>query len=138
MGVYSEGLARYLNREDLSLRSRASESAGASGGTITGPWIEVGDRGSAYLEVVVYAAPSGTSPTMLVTVETSNDASNAVTAGKIGANGHSNANGSDPSTINAVGTYRGVFPVARYVRFKAVLGGTSTPTFDFSVGGNAA
>lgn len=135
MGVVSEGLGRTLNRESVSLLGRSTEAGAA---TTTHTAQEIGDKASAYLAVVVYTAPTGTSPTLLVTIEGSNDGQTWFTLGKIGTNGYSNGNGTDPSNITAAGTYRGMFPIPRYVRSKGVIGGTSTPTFDYSIGGDAA
>lgn len=138
MGVVSEGLGRTLARESVSLLGRTTENAGASGGTITHTAQEIGDKATAYIAVVVYSAPTGTTPTLRVEIEGSNDGVTWFLIGKIGANGFSLANGTDPSTINAVGTYRGMFPIPRFVRSKGVIGGTGTPTFDYSIGGDAS
>lgn len=138
MAIQSEGLGRTIARDSVSLLGRATEAPGASGGTTTHTGQELGDKATAYLAVVVYTAPTGSSPTLLVTIEGSNDGVTWFTLGKIGANGFSLANGSNPSNITAAGTYRGIFPMPRFVRSVGVIGGTSTPTFDYSVGGDAS
>lgn len=140
MAVQSEGLGRIIARDDVSLKARSSEAPGASGGTTTHSAVELGDKAMVFLQLEVYAAPTGTTPTLLAEIEGSNDNTNWVRLGKIGSGtpGYAVANGSDPTVINAVGTYRGVFPATRYIRSKGVIGGTGTPTFDYSIGGNAS
>lgn len=132
MGIVSEGLGRTLQRESISLVGRVTETADT-----THTPQELGDLAVMYLAVVVYTTPTGTTPTMVIIIEGSDDSLTYFELGRIGANGYSLANGSAPSSINAIGTYRGIFPVPRYVRSRSDLGGT-TPSFDYSIGGNAA
>ena len=132
MADYSPGLGRYLNRTSVSLLGRSTETADT-----THTPQELGDLATLYLAVVVYTTPTGTTPTMVVIIDGSDDAITYFELGRIGANGFALANGTAPSSINAIGTYRGIFPVPRYVRSRSDLGGTS-PSFDYSIGGSAA
>lgn len=131
MGAFSEGLQRYLSRDDLSLKSSGAETA-----TTTGTAYEVGDASVVAVTVAVTAA-SGTTPTMLIDIETSDDNSTWFQAGQIGANGYRLGGvGTAPSNITTTGSYRAVVPVSRYVRYKSTIGGT-TPSFTYSVGGSS-
>lgn len=133
MGVQSEGLGRYLNRDDLSLKVVGNEIT-----STTHAAVEVGDHAVLNLEVVVTGTPGGTSPTLLLTIEGSNDAFDWYTLGRIGSNGFGvGPLGTAPADIRAAGTYRAAIPAARFVRSKSTIGGTS-PDFTYSVGGSAA
>lgn len=132
MTDYSPGLGRYLNRTSVSLLGRATETADT-----THTPQELGDLATLYLAVVVYTTPTGTTPTLKVIIEGSDDSITFFELGRIGANGFAVANGTQPSDINAIGTFRGIFPIPRYVRSRSDLGGT-TPSFDYSIGGSAA
>lgn len=134
MGAYSEGLGRYLNRDDLTLKT-----SGAEGASTTHSAYELGDKSMMYLKVDVTAA-SGTNPTLLVTVEGSDDNSNWFTIGRIGANGYDLGAhvGTAPTNFTTTATVRAVMPATRYVRSKSTIGGTGGPSFTYSVGGNAA
>ena len=140
MGVYSEALGRFLNRSDLTIKATGAEAPGASGGTTTGSWVELGDAGVMNLLVNITVAATGTSPTMLVTIEGSDDTVTAYTLGQFGANGYTLGTPATVPTNFVSATYaiHGSIPAARYVRYKAVIGGTSTPTFTYSIAGSSA
>jgi len=132
VGVFSSGLDRYLNRDDITLKQSSAETASA-----TGSGVELGDKASMALIVDVTAA-TGTSPTLLVTVEGSNDGSVWYTLAKIGANGVVYGDvAAAPSNFTTAATVRAVVPAARFVRSKSTIGGT-TPSFTYSVAGSAA
>lgn len=133
MGVYSEGLQRIIARDDLSLKADGAETA-----STTGAAVEIGDKAQAFIAVDVDVV-SGTTPTLLVTIEGSHDNVTWFTLGRIGTNGYDVGASAvaAPSNITATGTFRGSFPAMRYMRSRSTIGGT-TPSFDYSVGGNAA
>lgn len=129
MGIFSEGLGRYIERDDLSLKTASAETA-----STTQAAVEIGDKRLLNLEVVV-SAVSGT-PTMLITIEGSNDGANWYTLGEIGSDGFACGSLDAPANITTTGTYRGAIPAARYVRSKSTIGGGS-PSLTYSVGGSA-
>jgi hypothetical protein len=131
MSVFSEGLGRYIARDDVSLKTSGAEAA-----STTQAGVELGDKAVMDLEVVVSAA-SGSSPTMLITIEGSNDGSNWYALGEIGSDGFAVGALAAPANITTTGTYRAALPAARYVRTKSTIGGSS-PSFTYSVGGSAA
>jgi hypothetical protein len=131
MAVFSEGLGRIIARDDVSLKTLGAETA-----STTASAVELGDKATMSLEVYV-SLVSGTTPTMIVTIEGSHDNSNWFTLGRIGLNGFDVGGlATAPSNITAAGTYRGEIPAARFVRSKSTIGGT-TPSFTYSVGGTA-
>ncbi len=127
MGVFSEGLGRYLDRDDLTLKASGSESA-----TTTHAAVEIGDARVVNLEVVVTVAPT----TLLIAIETSHDNVTWYEVGRIGSDGYRVGSiGTAPANITGTGTFRGSFPVGRYVRSRSVTL-TGTPTY--SIGGTSA
>lgn len=83
--------------------------------------------------VVTVTAASGTTPTLLITVEGSDDGSNWFTLGQIGANGNAvGATATAPSNFTAAATARGAFVVPEFIRTRSTVGGT-TPSFTYSV-----
>lgn len=94
----------------------------------TGP-----DGGSLEVEVTVTAA-TGTTPTLTVVVESSQDGTNWTTLGTIGANGYAaGTTATAPTNFTAAaGPIRAVFPRGQFVRARSVIGGT-TPSFTYGV-----
>lgn len=134
MGVYSESLGRILNRSDLTLKAAGAETA-----STTSSWNELGDMGAMNLLVNITAI-SGTTPTMLLTIEGTNDLITAYTLARVGANGVIyGANALTDPTNFTTGTYAVLCALvsARYVRSRSVIGGT-TPSFTYSVAGSMA
>lgn len=118
-----------MNRGSLYvLKASGAETASTTGGAVN-----TGDNGgSLYVQVDVTAA-SGTTPTLTVVVEGSQDGTNFFTLGTVGANGHAvGATGPAPTNFTAAATARGVFPAVQYVRSRSVVGGT-TPSFTYQV-----
>ena len=90
------------------------------------------ESGSVMVTVTVTAV-SGTSPTMNLVVEGSDDSSTWFTIGIIGANGYSVGSvATAPTNFTAAATTRGVFAAPQYVRTRSVIAGTS-PSFTYSV-----
>lgn len=90
------------------------------------------DAAVASITVKVTAA-SGTTPTLLITVEGSDDGTNWYTIGQIGANGSAvGATATAPTNFTGVATARGAFVVPEFIRTKSTIGGT-TPSFTYSV-----
>lgn len=126
MGVYSEGLGRYLDKDDVTLKVSGSES-----GTTTHAAVEIGDRGTLYGEVVVTVAPT----TLIIAIEGSNDNSNWTEVCRIGSDGYRLGTlGTAPANITGTGTFRFVCPAFRYMRSKSTTL-TGTPTY--SIGGSS-
>lgn len=108
--------------------------AGAEIVSTTSATVITGDgAGSVYVEVQITAA-SGTTPTMTVVVEGSNDFTNWFTLGTIGANGYSSGQlGTAPSNFTTTaGPIRGAFTPMQFVRTRSVIGGT-TPSFNYVI-----
>lgn len=131
--AYINQQGRTVFRDDVTFFARSTKTAGE-----TSAAQELGDKASIYVECEVYSAPGGTSPTLVVVVQGSNDNQNWFELGRIGSNGYSvGPLDTAPANITAAGVYRGIFPVPKFVRCLLTLGGTS-PSFDLSVVGNAA
>jgi hypothetical protein len=82
---------------------------------------------------VKVTAASGTTPTLLVTVEGSDDGSTWYTLGQIGANGSAvGATATAPTNFTTSATGRGAFVVPEFIRTRSTIGGT-TPSFTYSV-----
>lgn len=112
--------------DDITLASEAAVTA-----TTNGTWVDVGEGRNMTL-LLTWLNNSGTSPTLDVTVQTSQDAGVADTARAV--NSLSTAGAFAQKTTSS-GTQRKEFgPTARYVRVVLTLGGTS-PNYDASVVG---
>lgn len=116
------------------LKASAAETTSTVGPSVpTGP-----DSGSLFLSVAVSAA-SGTTPTLLVTVEGSMDGTTWFTLGKVGANGYtvgSAASITAPTNFTAAATTLAIYDVPTFVRYNSAVGGT-TPSFTYSVTGTS-
>lgn len=109
----------WADTEDTPLAASAARTENGQGGAL-----ELGQRGALRL-VLTCTERSGTTPSLLVFIETSHD---GTTWRELGAF----------SALLAAGSQRASFPGAdRFVRARWVLGG-STPSFTFSVSGEAA
>jgi hypothetical protein len=127
MGKFSDALKRTIRRSDVTLKASGAETA-----STTGTGVEVGE-GQAVNVTVDVTAVSGTTPTMTVVIEGSNDGTNWYELGTIGANGAKVGQvGTAPSNLTATATVRASLPGARHVRSRSVIGGT-TPSFTYSV-----
>ena len=132
MGKFSDGLQRYLNRDDLSLKASGAETANT-----TSTAVELGDKAVMSLTVDVTVV-TGSSPTMTVVIEGSDDGVNWHELGTVGANGYRvGTTATAPSNFTGTGTVRCTLPAARFVRSRSVIGGSS-PSFTYSVGGSSA
>lgn len=132
MPTYSSGLNRYLRRESVTLKSSGAETSSTNGSTV-----ELGDAGSLSF-VVNVTAVSGTSPTLSIVIQGSDDGTNWHTLAKVGSDGYSLGSlGAAVANFTATGTVRGTCPAARYVRYSSTIGGTS-PSFTYSITGSAA
>lgn len=132
MPTYSPGLNRALRREAATLKASGAETA-----STTGPAVELGDAG-ALTFVVAVTAVSGTSPTLSLLIEGSDDGTNWYTIAKVGSDGYSLGSlGAAPANFTGAGTVRGTCPAARFVRYRSTIGGTS-PSFTYSVIGSSA
>lgn len=111
------------------------KASGAETASTTGAQVETPDSGSAHIEVNITAS-SGTTPTMTVVIEGSNDAANWYTLGTFGANGFAPGSvATAPSNFTGVtGPVRGAVPAIQFLRYRSVIGGT-TPSFTYTVTG---
>jgi VCBS repeat-containing protein len=111
-----------------TLKAAGAETASTTHGSIN----VLDGSGSAVVTVAVTAA-SGTSPTMTVVVEGSDDGTTWFEIGTIGANGYrAGTTGTAPSNFTGAATTRAVLPAPQFVRTRSVVGGT-TPSFTYSV-----
>lgn len=118
MGYFKQN-GEFADTESVSLHPSAARTA-----TSTGSSIELGDRGTLRLLLDVTAA-SGTTPTLDVTVQTSHDGSTWRSLGTF-------------TQATAISSERKSFSGCdRFVRVSYTIGGT-TPSFTFSVSGEAA
>lgn len=117
---YTMQNGRWANTEPVTLLA-----AGTRAATVTGEWIELGDRQTLRLALAVTSAAEG--GTLDVAVETSHTGSEA---DKVAVGSFTQA--------SAAGTERKNFSgLDRFVRAKATIGG-ATPNFAFSLAGEAA
>jgi hypothetical protein len=131
-GRYSDAFGRQLNRHDLSLKT-----SGAEGASVTGSPMELGDASVMTLAADVTAA-SGTSPTLVVVIEGSDDGITWHELGRIGSDGYrAGSVGTAPANFTTTGKVWATLPATRFVRYRSVIGGT-TPSFTFSVAGSYA
>lgn len=127
---YADG--NYIDRGDALVLKAAGtvETASASGAGI-----DTGENGgSLVVTVAVAAGATGTTPTLTVVIEGSQDDSTWFTLGTVGANGYSaGTTATAPSnfTTSAV-TVNAAFPRPQFVRARSVIGGT-TPSFTYGV-----
>lgn len=120
---------RMVRGRQLTLKASGAQTASTNGGAVdTGP-----DGGSLLVQVDITAA-SGTAPTLLVAVQGSQDGTNWVTLGSIGANGYvAGTPATEPTNFTGTAAaQKGVFPRLQYVRYASTVGGT-TPSFTYKV-----
>lgn len=118
---YQKANGQWADTMAFTLRDSAALSASANGS-----WFELGDRGTLRLDLSVTSV-SGTSPTLDVEIETASDSS--------GSNANSLGNFTQKT---AAGSQHLVFHGCdRFVRYRAVLGGSAYPYVTFSLSGEA-
>lgn len=109
-----------------------TKAAGAETVSTTHGLVDGSHSASAIVTVNVTAS-GGTTPTLTVAVEGSNDGTNWVLLGTLGANGYNLGSvATAPSNLTGAATVTGVFPTMGSVRTRSIVGGT-TPTFTYSV-----
>lgn len=132
MPRWSSTLNRWIRGDSKTLKASGAETV-----STTGTGLEGGGHGSLAVIVDVTAA-SGTTPTLLVDIEGSDDGTNWAVIGTIGSNGYRTGSvGTAPANITATGTHRAFLPAARHVRYKSTIAGT-TPSFTYSVTAEAS
>jgi hypothetical protein len=110
-----------------------TKASGAETASTTHPAVDSSASANAVVTVTVTAS-GGTTPTLTVVVEGSNDGTNWVALGTIGANGYVLGTPATPPTnLTGAATVVGVFPAMQQTRTRSVVGGT-TPSFTYSVG----
>lgn len=121
---------RMVRGTPLALKASGAETASTNGAAVdTGS-----DGGSLFVQVDITAS-AGTTPTLLVAVQGSEDGTNWVTLGSIGANGYV---AGTPATApaNFTGTaaaQKAVFPRTQYVRYASTIGGSAGQSFTYKV-----
>jgi len=110
---------RTIRGVDVTLHASGAETAtGSSAG------VELGDKSTVRLDLAVTAA-SGTSPTLDITIEASPDNSTWTSVGTF-------------TQATGVTTQHKVFTgLDRYVRSRRTIGGTGSPSFTYSITGEA-
>lgn len=109
------------------------KASGAETESTTGTARNTADNSGSLYVVVSVTAATGTTPTMTVVIEGSEDGTNWFTLGTVGANGYAaGTTATAPSNFTAAATVRAAFPAMQYVRSRSVIGGT-TPSFTYSV-----
>ncbi len=101
-------------------------------GTTTGSWVDVGEGRNMDL-LLTWANVAGSTPTLDVTVETSRD--KAVADAARAVNSLSTAGAFAQKTTTSGTQIKNFGPTSRYVRVVGTVGGTSTPTYTWSVKG---
>jgi hypothetical protein len=119
LSKYSDGLGRHIRVNDVSLKASAAETA-----STTHTALELGDAARVNLALDVTAF-GGTTPTLDITIEGSNDGTNWYTLGTFA------------QKVN-VATERKAFLAARHVRSRSVITGSAGQTFTYSITGEAA
>jgi hypothetical protein len=124
---------KYATPSGMHKGTRGSTKAsGAETASTTHGSLDTSNSTSVAVTVNVTAS-SGTTPTMTVVVEGSNDGAAWVTLGTIGANGYVlGTPATAPTNITGNGAVTGVFPAMQLTRTRSVIGGT-TPSFTYSV-----
>lgn len=114
--------------DPYTLKASSAETASTTGATV-----ETREGGCVHVEVNVTAA-SGTTPTMTVVIEGSNDGTNWYTLATFGSNGYAaGAVATAPANFTAAaGPIRGCVPAMQFIRSRSVIGGT-TPSFTYAV-----
>ena len=132
MARFSDGFGRYLNRQDLSLKTSGAETA-----STTSTAQELGDAAVMTVAVDVTAV-TGTSPTAVIVIEGSDDNITWHEIGRIGSDGYrAGSVGTAPANFTTTGKVWATLPAARFVRSRSIIGGT-TPNFTYSVAGSYA
>lgn len=129
MNLYSAG----------SLQSRGTPLDLVAAGTVetastTHSAVDTGyEGGSLYVTVAVTAA-SGTTPTLTVVVESSQDGTTWTELATVGSNGYAAGSvvGTAPDNFTAAATATAYVPRGQLVRAKSVIAGT-TPSFTYGV-----
>ena len=115
---YTTANGRYANTIPVTLVT------GAIGATASSSSIELGDRNSLRLDLVISAA-SGTNPTLDVAVQSSPDNSTWTTVASF-------------TQQTGAATVHKVFgPIDRFVRVNETIGGTGSPSFTRTISGEA-
>lgn len=117
---YKMQSGEWADTQDLILHASGAETTDTNSGKT-----ETGDKRTAAL-ILDVTAVSGTNPTLDVTVQTSKDGvNNWYTAGTF-------------AQKTGVAAERKTFVLDRFVRVSWAITGTATPTFTFSITGEAA
>lgn len=114
-----------------------TKASAAETASTTHSSFDTGPESGAVVVTVDVTAASGTTPTMTVVVEGSDDGSTWFELGTVGLNGYrSGSVGTAPTNFTAAATQRGVFPATQFIRTRSVIAGT-TPSFTYSVNAQA-
>ncbi len=123
--------ARYLRRYALTLKAAGAETA-----STTPNAVDLGDTRTVSLTLAVSAA-SGTSPTLSVAIQMSDDDTNYYTVGTFFNGGFQYAGVAAGTNITGAATLYATIPAGRFIRYASTISGT-TPSFTYSLVGSAA
>jgi hypothetical protein len=114
---------RTLRAVDVTLHASGAETA-----TGNGTGVELGDKGTVRLLLVITAV-AGTNPTLDITIETSSDNGVADAWRSMGTFAQ--------QTATTTGVWKTFSGADRYVRSRRTIGGTGSPSFTYSITGEA-
>lgn len=118
MPTFSSTLNRWVRREAVTLKAAGAQTENTNGSAVETA------GGSVSLTLAVTAA-SGTSPTLDITIQGSDDATTWYTLGTF-------------AQKTGAATEIKAFPAPKFVRYASTIGGTDTPSFTYSITGSAA
>lgn len=129
MSLYSAG-ARMSRGKPLTLvASGTTETA-----STTHSGVDTGDEGGSLYVTATVTASAGTTPTLLVVVEGSQDGTTWTQLAEIGSNGYAAGSvvGTAPTAFSAAASATAYVPRGQLVRARSVIAGT-TPSFTYGV-----
>lgn len=117
MPTFSATKNKWVRRESVVLKASGAQTVSTNGSAVE-------NEGGALSLTLAVTAASGTSPTLDITIQGSDDASTWYTLGTF-------------TQKTTTGTEKRAFPAAPYVRYASTIGGT-TPSFTYSITGTVA
>lgn len=129
MNLYSAG-GRLVRGTPLNLVAAGTVETASTSHTP----VDTGDEGGSLYVTVAVTAASGTTPTLTVVVEGSQDGTTWTALATVGSNGYAAGSvvGTAPANFTAAATATAYVPRGQLVRARSVVGGT-TPSFTYGV-----
>ena len=128
MALISAGLGRSINRQSVSFDTISGEAA-----STTHAAQEIAEAAMCNLQINVTAV--GTTASMLITFDGSNDGTNYYQLCVVGANGTNTALATAPAQITTAGTYYAIVPGAQWMRSRSTISGAGA-SFTYTIGGS--